>query len=515
MALPWYASSPSGQIVYPTGVAAALAQTYLYSPSFALEQDPEIPEKMLRDPVIAGGLDHLQQLIVGSDYFAEPRGKTRQDRKLAEVMEQLQGETEHFSGALYNLAAASFRGITWGLLRPERRVLRLGDGKPREWTVIARVRDIDNRRFRQSRVASSWAPSLAANVPENVLREAERSGAAAFGPSGSAFRWEFHRGYDWRDNRGGWWVPLQAVAPERLWLSHVVDNSERGLGYGYGQLMEDLYYYFWSKQQVLKFWLQGLERWGQGLLIQKVKALREGLPSGQQNTKMATAVTNLRAIRTENVGAIDAEDDLQLLDMPATSEASCRQALEYFDDRITQRILFALRPTGGGDSGSFSGNKVEESSTESGVAYRRAPLEECWTRGVWQYLIDDPLNAQNLRELGLDGLQCPRLRLRGREIYNLDAVLKLFALCREIGAPVRREDFYSMTSLTQPNEEDDVMRFAPTAGAPGAAPSSGLEQAGVGGLNGLSPPREPVGSGGDAVGGHAPGNTNGRSLQAA
>jgi hypothetical protein len=518
MALPWYASNPSGQIVYPTGIAASLSQIYLYNPSFALEQDAEIVEKMLRDPTIAGNLDHYQQLIVGHDYFAEPRGKQRGDRKLAQVMEELQGETEHFSGALYNLAAARFRGITWALLRPERRVLALGDGVPREWTVIARVRDVDNRRFRQSRVNSTLSGTSVVGADDPLrLARAEGQGAAAFGSQGvGPFRWEFHRGYDWRDSRSGWWVPIEAVAPEKLWISHVVDNSERGLGYGYGQLMEDLYYYFWAKQQVMKFWLQGMERWGQGLLVQRVKALLEGLPSGQQQVKMQQAVDNLRAIRTENLAAIDANDELQLLDMPGNSERSLRDALDYYDVAITRRILFGVRPTGGESSsggGSFSQAKVEESSTESAVAFARAPLEETWTRHVWQYLMDDPQNKQNLRELGLEGYACPRLRLRGREVYNLDAVLKLFEMCARNGVPVRREDFYNMTSLTQPNEEDELITFSTGGGVP-------LLGGGVGSVRAfgepelvekgpdLTEPRDPVGAGGTSVAEASAGGTS-------
>lgn len=509
MALPQVPSS-ANQITLATGVAGRLASVIGWDPSWALEVDDAAPEKLRRDPVVAGAFDHLQRLIVGHDWFMEAGGKTRKHRELATVVEDLQRQTERLPSAWYNLAAASFMGATWGLARLERRVLKLGDGKPREWTVVARVRDVDKRRFRMSRIASIPTPqgdvSVRVRSPSLERRAISQHGVAEFSGSGvlGPFRWEFHPGFDYRPNQPQWWTPLETVAPKNLWIQHVVDDSERGLGFGYG-MMEDVWTYFWMKQQALKWGMQGLERWGEGFLVYRAKALLDGMSRGTtQAAQFAAVVANIRKWRTENFAAMGIDDELQLLDMPATAEAAVREWIKYFDQEITKRVLVALQPTGGADGagGGFSSAKVEEGSTDAAVAYLRAPLEETWSRGIVRNLLLEE-NRDNLRELGLEDLEPPRLRLRGKEHHDLDQVIQLFLAARDLKMPVRREDFYSMTGLTQPNEEDDAVTFEPaqTPGAGlGALGQPGASSVDLADLLGDGRDRAAVGEGGTAVG---------------
>lgn len=483
MSLPYSTQGSQGQTVYSTGIASSLISSWLWDPSPALEQDPAMPEKLLKDPVIAGACDHLFRSVVGHSYSYEPCDPdSRDERSLAAVVEGLTRQTQALPQTLYNLARATFMSAAWGVLFPKQVKLRLGDGKEREWTVVGRVRDVDKRRFRLSRI-----PQTPVTPPPGVgVGQANAITSQGAGAQLGAFRWEFHRGFDWRDNASVWWGPLDVVAPNDRWMLHVPDTSERGLSYGYG-LIDDLAPYFWMKSKVLSWGMQGLERWGQGFLLAQVEALRDGLAkgSGQANALQQT-VTNIRKWRSENFAAVDADTKISLLDMPSTAEASCRAWIEYLDNVMRQRILAALQPTGSGDGdGGYSSAKVEEGSTDNMVAYLRGPLEETWTQTFVRFLIEH--NQENLTEIGLYGLPYSRLKLRGKEHRDLDQVVKLFEAAMRMKIPTRLEDWYSMTGMTAPNDEDHVIVW-PEVAVPGQP------------MDGASPfDREPVGEGDSAV----------------
>lgn len=512
------------QTIYATNISAQLGQYTLWDPSWAMAaaSDGEIYEKMLRDPVIAGALDHLQTLIVGHDYSFEPESDTPAARKMAKVLEGLTKCQRGFSTSLYNLARATFMGAAWGLIAPTRRVLTIGDGKPREWTIISRVRDVDKRRFRLTKSESLYSAAIAASGRQDYigtsatglkLSDSSLASALTQDPADvrgydagilGEFRWEFHRGWAGTRNLAGYWGPLENVAPYDRWIQHVPDTSERGMGYGYG-LADDIYFYFWCKSTVLRYGLQGLERWGQGFLYAKTKALRDQMAKGSsQNAALQGVVDVLRTARSENIVAVDDLTEVQLLDMPSTAEASVREWIDYFDREIVKRILAALQPTGGqAGHGSFSSAKVEEGSNEARVAYLRGPLEETWTNTAARFLVEH--NEENLRELGLAGEGVQRLRLKGREVWDVDKVDKIFRLARELNMPVRESDFYSMTGLSAPNEDDDVIQW-PQAAPLGADPGEDDPLAGMDGIEspGAKPiampgARKPVGEGHSSV----------------
>lgn len=492
----------ANQVTYATSVAAQLAQIWLWDPAFALAQDSEVYEKMLRDPVIAGSLDHLQRLVVGHDWSFDPGDDDQQGRQMANVLEDLTKQQRGLTQALYNLSRATFFGAGWALIFPEKRVLKIGDGKPREWTVVARVRDVDKRRFRLSQAYSLGAPPATSLQPSSTPQNPDRGAALQkwsesvtgynAGALGS-FRWEFHRGWDLKERSSMWWGPLSAVAPDERWIQHVPDTSERGMGYGYG-LADDLYFYYWAKQTILRYGLQGLERWGQGFLYAKTKALRDGFAKGtSQASALQQTVATLRTFRSENIAAVDENTELALLDMPSTAEAACREWIEYLDREIVKRILAALQPTGGqAGHGSFSSAKVEEGSSEAMVQFLRSPLEETWTHTVVRFLVEH--NKENLAELGLSEAAPARIRLHGKEIRDLDQVVKVFTLARDLAMPVRREDFYAWTGLTEPTDLDESVTF-PAAGAAPAPGASSIE--GLSGFN--EDERTPVGEGGSSV----------------
>jgi hypothetical protein len=435
-------------------VASWLSQVLGFDPALGLAEDPEFYEKVLRDSAVASALDHLQKLVVGSDFYHQPRGDTREDRVLAKVLDELQQETEDFPTSLYNLAAASWKGATWAELRLARRILRIGDGKPRVWTVIREAKDVDKRRFRLTRAAATPITENLSRAPGGSPRLLDAAGSPYKGPLTTKWRWEFNRGYGSANSTSAWYAPLTDVAPLDQWCLHRVDTSERGLGYGYG-LAEDLYFGIYAKGAVVKNLLQAIDRFGQGFLIQKVPGLRMGGPGGMTpEQKIQAVVGTLRKYRSQNVYACDADDEIQVEGVPGESIDACMRVISYFDDMHTMRILASTRSMGGKEGGAFAQAKVEEGSSDANVAFLRSPLEERWTNTGTRLLVKK--NAGNLAELGIPTfLSTPRLRLRGRKMLDPEKAAVALDMAIKLRLPLVKREVYDLLEFSQPNPEDD------------------------------------------------------------
>jgi len=512
MTLPF--SGNANQIAYASSVASQLAQVWLYDPSFSLTQDPETPEKMLRDLVISGALDHLQRSIVGHGFSFEPKKDSSQGRDLAKVVELLTKEQRMFPQSLYNLSRATFRGATWGRIFSEKRTLAIGDDKLREWTVISKVKDVDKRRFRLVQDSSQSASSLLARgLSSAELAAAVEETPGLNSPLGGwdagvlgTFRWEFWRGYGGPSQPGFWWSKLEEAAPLDRWICHVTDTSEQGMGYGYG-LADELYAFFWLKGSFLRWAAQSAERYGQGFLVAKTRALRDFMAKGySQPAALAATVQIMRTFRSENFAAVDELTDFQMIDMPGEGMRWIYEWVKYLDNGMRQRILAALQPTGSGDgSGGFSSAKVEEGSTDSMIAYLRSPLEETWTHTGSRFLVEH--NEENLRELGLWGIGYPKLLLKGEDQRDIEQMLKVFDLAARLKIPVRLEDFYRIFRLTPPNEKFEAIDYPEVI--PTGTTGSGLDNFSEPFDESSSDEGTPIGEGGTSVA-EAPGIGGGR-----
>lgn len=508
----------ANQVAYSTSVAAQLAQVWLWDPAYALSQDPEVYEKMLRDIVVSGALDHLQRSIVGHDFSFEPEEDTKQGRDLATVVEALTKKQRFFPQSLYNLSRATFKGAAWARIYPKKMKLKIFDGVEREWTVVDKVRDVDKRRFRLTQSHASELDGQHGSALTSLEKAAlvektpglnSPTGYDA-GPLGN-FRWEFDKGWDGRNSSSMWWQSLERAAPYDHWVLHVPDTSEQGMSYGYG-LADELYYFFWLKASFLRWAAQSAERYGQGFLVAKTKALREYMAKGySQAAAMAATVQVMRTVRSENFIAVDELTDFTMIDMPGEGMRWIFEWVKYLDNGMTKRILAALQPTGGSDStGGFSSAKVEEGSTESMISYLRSPLEETWTNTVVRFLVEH--NEANLRELGLWGIGLSRLRLKGKESRDIEQMIKVFQLARELEIPMSRSYFYSVFNVPAPNEDADVIKY-PVAAQPGFESGLGIDRGGD-----LDDEREPIGEGGSSVaespspGGNRISERNGRAV---
>lgn len=436
MTLPEATNSANGQR-YAYNIWSLLNQSVLYDPDQALEKDPEAFEKMQRDAVISGAFDQLHIQVAGADWTFSAGGPQKEDRRLAGVMEQLLRRTQRFPSILYNLAMADFKGCTWGLAELEEQEIRI-DGLLRKWWVVKSVKDVDKRRIRLQRFEGA---------PEEP----------------PFFRWMIYAQGQWNDSGSVWWKDLDEIKPEERWIQHIVDTSERGLGYGYG-LAADIYYLFYIKAQALKILMQGLGRWGNGIVTHGIDGLRDGDPSGtpggmgqQSQQKAVAALASLVKMRQEASYVYDSRDKLDIMKMPADGAEFCLQVVNYADAAIKKRIL---GPAPGAETddgkGSHARDKVREAQGRDKIRFLQAALETTWDERITRPILIER-NLKNLEELGLLNAAQPTLRIAGRESYDPEIGGRVLFTASQLGMPVRKDEAYSLLGLTPPNEGDEVL----------------------------------------------------------
>ena len=524
MPLPYNVQSTNGD-QYAYGVSTGVLGWRLPDPDPALQQDAAAPEKMLAYPAIGGAQRHLVVNVVGSEWSMRPEGKARQARDLAGVVEQLMRKTRGLSQILGNLTMASFMGSAWGRIRTETKILTIGDGKPREWTVVAGVDDIDKRRFRRIRVEPNGRrvdsslilptgvlePVVGPDGQPSMRPRMKRQGEPVFDGEAegetdrATWHWEFHGGQDYHDNLSPDWHPVQESIPLNRLIQMVFDTREWGLGFGFGD-SQSVYWPFYSATNILQNILRLSQRFGQGLLDVEVEILGNGARGQSPATILQNAVNAYAKQLQGTVIAHDSKTKVKAIDFPAAALDSQLGLLRYFDGEMRTRILGAadqVTPTAGGSGSSgYAKSKTGADEADSLTNFMRSPLQDCWTsRVVLPILLDE--NRENLLELGLWGADAPTFAIIGQENYDPEQQGRVLLSAKQLGLPVSKKEAYRRLGLTEPAPDDDALEPAALgsllgqAGIPGAAPPPG----GAGDPVGAEPrpdpeaPRAPVGDG--------------------
>lgn len=437
-------SSGTVPILYTRSVASdmyawALTAAYrsgwrLFDPDYALSRDPDIYEKVRRDPVIGQAIEERLHAIAARSWTIEPsRSDVEEDVRLAGIFEDVVRKIQRFSEARYELASAVIRNRTYAYIEGSRRVLRIsGISKPLALWTPTRLRDVDRRRIR---IVPEWS-----GYGENrklgtflemfsVIKEA--------------------------------WIRIEN--PE-WFIRHVYNDEEARLGHGRG-LLEAIYFYNYAKQIALREGLQGLERWAQGLAILKMDGMRKGSKQ-KPNSAVANAwLTAIEKTKARHALVVDQKDEVDVKFPSGEGHKIVIEILRYLDDAMTRLITGAVLPSGGGENkGSLARAEVEEGKQESVVQYDRELLDEVLTRDLLGLVFR--LNLPVWREIGLGDAECPVFSTIHEKREDAKESAEIATTLLAGGVPLRRDEVYKKTGYTQPAEGDDVFEPMKAIAAP-------------------------------------------------
>ena len=450
MTIPLINRSPnSRQYVYALSAAWQLG-TWIPDPDWGLSNDPEIWEKMQRDPVIKHAIEQRLHVVATQDPIIEPGGPTPLDARLADTFERALTYLGNFPAVRYAASKHVMLGRWYGFVEGKRVWKALLPGQPiLPWWVPTGIKEIDRRRVQF--------------VPMQLPRED--------GTKALHVRTEL-----WSIAQREW-VPIDPMQLVRL----VYDDEEARLGYGRG-ILGAIYYYHYARGILLREGLQGVERWAQGLTVAKVDNRANASTGKALNAHKRAWLDAIEKMRARHALVFGKEDEVEVLWPSGTGHTMVRELLEYLDRGVTQLILGSVLPTGGGgDVGSNARAKVEQSSTDALVQFDRRCLDEAFTRDLIGRFVR--LNQANLRYVGLSAAATPRMRSTQVSKEDPNEFADLAEKVLRSGAPIAEEEFYRRAGLRKPNPGEPVIKQQPQAqpgmpGMPGGLGGDGAEPGG-------------------------------------
>ena len=416
---------------YVQGLSDALRlRDWIYDPSWALANDWDCYQKIMRDPVAAHAIQFRKHLAAGVEWRIEPASDKIEDKHAAELVEEILQQMEGFTDARIRLAGSIFTGSSYAYLVGDRSLKDLAGLGMRAWWCPYALVDVDRRRFRRVYDAAT-----------------------------KAHRWEL-----WSLDREQY-EPL--TNPEHF-LQCVYNETEDSLGYGRG-LLDQVYQFQAQKSRTIQDCMAASERFGQGFLMASVENMRgpDGRPvagADRSGTTVAQAwATELNKHRARNVLVHDARDKVELLTGFGEGYTLLKDLISYFDNAMVTAVLGSTLPTIEGDGGSRAMAEVQANSTEMLVQADRLRLSDDITRdligSVWRY------NQIALGEAGLEKAVMPRFRIVNQQKEDPKEAAAVIASLLAAGVVLRKDEVYRKTGFTQPLPEDEVIE-APAGLAP-------------------------------------------------
>lgn len=428
--------------------ARALASVYhagprLWDPSYALAQDPDVDEKVLRDPVIRKCCEVRQLRAAGVEWHLKPASDEPIDRAWSKALEECIREVDGFAHARKNLADGIIKGRAYAYVEGDFGIGFFGDGAPRRWWIPRRLRDVDRRRFRkvvktrtETRILTTW----------NIFSLAKRQ-----------------------------WVSLDETNDPGF-IRFVYNDEEDTLGYGRG-LLDSLYFPWFFRGTALQEGIAGLERWAQGWVIGKIDGLRDGSTGVTNANVQQSFLDMLEAHKGRHAMAFDSKDEVQVIASGGEGHQIVRSLLEYVDGAIEGLVLHGSLPTGGGptDVGSYARAQVEADSGDILTTYDRTCLEDPLTK-QFVALVHD-MNEPVRVAMGLARARCPSFVIGAEILPDPTARIDIATKLNAMGVDLKKEELYEGTGFTMPAEGDEVlagrMPIPVGFGADGGSPFGG------------------------------------------
>jgi len=407
----------------------ALSAIYKYhirviDPDYALQNEPEVWEKMWRDPKIAQAMRQRLHAVGGGPWVIEGRGKQEEDAAAAELCEVAMKKIRRFNESRFELCQAIFRGRAYAYIEGKRQKTRLMPGmEPMDWWLPKYIQDIDKRRFQIVPTKLGWVDGNPVKVTEQM----------------------------WNVSKAEW----EDVVDGRAIVRFVYANEEARLGYGRG-LMESLYFMWWAKQSIWEEGLQGLERWSQGIIVGKVNTMREGATDTNNLGVAQELLDVLHEMRSRHVIVTGTDDEIDVITGGMEGHQIVMEFLHYIDSCILGLIMGSTLPFGGQEmEGSFARSETETETSERLMQFDRNMLDETLSETLLRLFWTQ--NKGNLKKLGLGDVEMPYFKTTQQERENAQIAATIISTCLAAGIKLKSDEVYQKLGFTKPGEEDDII----------------------------------------------------------
>lgn len=421
----FYQRSPSSRMYgYALG-AIWNSGFWLPDPDWALEQDPNVWEVVLRDPIVAHAINQRLSATASIEPGVHPGGQRPEDKHAAEIGEAAIAEIDGWGESRYQLAKVILMGRTYGFVGWERRRLVLA-GHLDNWCVPVAITPVDKRRIQY--------------VPTPTRGEDGREKYP--------IRVQMQRKADAQ------WIDLSDDAL-RQFIAPRYDDEESRLGYGRG-ILGAVYFYNYAKGQLMKDGLRGIARLASGMPVVTLGPDRMA-SAGKDNDARRTAWLQTIAKMDAQGGLVFENGDTIELKYPSGEGArATTDFIRYLDEGVTQLILGSVLPTGGGaDVGSNARAEVESESSQILVQHDRRILDDAYSKtifdGFWRH------NVPQLCRAGVYTARKPKIRSIQESREDPKTIAETAKVILDSGVPLKRSEYYERVGWEQPADGEDVI----------------------------------------------------------
>lgn len=403
--------------------SAAWRRTHLVHPSVWFARDPEVEEKMLRDPDIAHAVGLRKEQIAGRQWTVTPVFKNSPRASLAVgVATDLLAGIKRFTSAREALARAFFSGKRYARIKFEPRILRLGDGRARTWIVPVELEDMDQRMYR-------------------VENERDAQTGTVRG-----WRYRWHAGPDQ-------WVK-ETPDDDLRTIEHRYQDDMTKLGHG-SALREALGWVWYAKTHIAQELISAAERYGQGVIRARIDGLADGESGVPNAQRVAQWVSLLENVRGRHVLVHDKKDDIDVVQMSGTGWELLDRLETKYRSSVLTLVLGANLTTAANDGGSYALAEVQENSTESRIQNDREMMEETLTDEllgpVWYY------NRANLVELGISD-EKPRFSIKQEKRLDPQVRANVASVLAGMGVELSLDDVLEQTGMRRPEQGEPTIK---------------------------------------------------------
>jgi len=397
----------------------------IYDPDYATLSDPEIWDRVRRDPVVVAAMELRLSQISGDEWRVMPRKPKKagdEEKRLASVVEEGLSSLEDFDEARSELAHAILRGSAWAHIDWEERRVSLDRGPVMLWRLPVRLRDIDRFRFELRRVE---------DVPTWHLFSVTRNA----------------------------WEP---IAPEH-WqnlVKVIYRNTEDALGYGRG-LLEAIYHFLYFRDELLQKTLSWADRLAFGVLSAQLDQLRDASSGKPNETLVSEWLEVFKKLRANHILIYGEGDNVEVKQGATDGARVVLDLINYFDRAITRLLLAGTLTMGVSqdDAGSLAQSETHRESNLDLVARDKKKLDGALTRDlIGQFL---RLNAPQIAAQGLAQVRTPVFCSSSDQEERSEVQATVAATLIQAGVPLRKDELYKKVGYTPPVEGDDVVEARP------------------------------------------------------
>ena len=459
-------------LIYSDAISAVYAWWDLIAdPSYALREDINTWDVMLRDPQVYQGVQQRLNAIAGREWKVMPSGNSKRpaSKIKASILDAMMRRIPHFQDARRKLAEAVFRGQSTSLITGRREFLSLAEQPSMNWFVCTGLRHIDPRRF-----VIRPEKSKRADGSQRIKGQLYMSVIPTYQslPTGGV------KGKPGKQ-QGLWHSRFVPVSNPEWFLRSVYDDEESRLGFGRG-INDVIYFTLWCKQIVLREGLQGLERFVHGVPVITLDPSKRGDTTQTSESIRDTALAKLKIMRAGHAYALNVGETLDFKEPGGVGNQMVMGMLEYLDRRLMSVITGASLKSGGNsaDSGSYASDAIGMEMSDAVVQYDRDKFDEDITLDVLGLL--NRVNRPQFEALG-KLIQCPGLADEPPGVFTtvtkrkMDplAVMTLVQGAQQVkGFDLLKSEVYDQTGFSMPSDKEDDI-FEGGAGIPEPAPAMG------------------------------------------